>query len=310
MNRGRRRERVFRDQEDYLRFVKVLQESSTMWNVRIAAFCLMSNHYHLLVQTPDANLSRFMRHVDGVYTQRFNRSHRCDGSLFRGRYKSILVEAETYLLELVKYIHRSPIRAGLVKRLDRYRWSSHAGYPSRSREWSWLDRGAVFSMLRGAKKDRRAAYRKFMSRRESDELRKIMSRKKIPSLLGSESFIEWVRSWFENRGDDREIPEWKASAPGLEAIKSAVCEAYDKDPGELLTSRRGVTNEARTVAIYLSRRLSGKTLVDIGKAFGLENYGSVSSAVSRMKRVMKDDTRLRRRVTRLEKQLRKAHNRT
>jgi len=149
-----------------------------------------------------------------------------------------------------------------------------------------------------------------MSRPESHELRKILSRKKIPSLLGSETFIESVRSWFEDRRDDREIPEWKASAPGLEAIKSAVCQAYYTDPRELLTSIRGVTNEARNVAIYLCRRLSGKTLVDIGKAFGLDNYGSVSSVVSRMKRGMKDDTRLRRRVTRLEKQLRKAQNQT
>ena len=96
----------------------------------------------------------------------------------------------------------------------------------------------------------------------------------------------------------------------MNAIKSAVCAAYDTAPRELLTSIRGVTNESRNVAIYLSRRLSGKTLVDIGKAFGLDNYGSVSSVVSRVKRGMKDDTRLRRRVTKLEKQLIKAHNLT
>lgn len=103
MNRGRRHEVIIPGQEDYQRFLEILQEGSSMWNVRIAAFCLMPNHYHLLVQTPDSNLSRFMRHVDGVYTQRFNRSHVCDGSLFRGRYKAILVEADMYLLELVRY---------------------------------------------------------------------------------------------------------------------------------------------------------------------------------------------------------------
>src|SRR5512135_1317553 len=89
-NRGRRREVIFPGPEDCQGFMELLQEGSTVWNVRIAAFCLMPNHYHLLVQTPDANLSRFMRHVDGVHTQRFNRFHECDGSLFRGRYKAIL----------------------------------------------------------------------------------------------------------------------------------------------------------------------------------------------------------------------------
>ncbi|MEW6114666.1 MAG: transposase, partial [Thermodesulfobacteriota bacterium] len=128
MNRGRRREAIFRDQDDYLRFVELLGQGSAMWNVRIAAFCLMPNHYHLLVRTPGANLSRFMRHVDGVYTQRFNRNHNFDGSLFRGRYKAILVDADTYLLELLRYIHRNPLRAGLASRLDRYAWSSHKGY--------------------------------------------------------------------------------------------------------------------------------------------------------------------------------------
>jgi REP element-mobilizing transposase RayT len=112
--------------------MELLQEGSAMWKVRIAAFCLMPNHYHLLAQTPDPNLSRFMRHVDGIYTQRFNRSHKCDGSLFRGRYKAILVDADTYLLDLVRYIHRNPLRAALVRRLDRYPWNSHIAYLSRS----------------------------------------------------------------------------------------------------------------------------------------------------------------------------------
>jgi len=75
---------------------------------------LMSNHYHLLIQTPNANLSRAMRHLNGIYTQRFNRTHLCDGQLFRGRYKSIVVDADSYLLELVRYIHRHPLEAGLV----------------------------------------------------------------------------------------------------------------------------------------------------------------------------------------------------
>ena len=80
-----------------------------------AAYCLMPSHYHLLIQTPDANLSRCMRHINGVYTQRYNARNGCDGTLFRGRYKSILVEEDAYLLELVRYIHRNPLRAGIMK---------------------------------------------------------------------------------------------------------------------------------------------------------------------------------------------------
>ena len=101
MNRGRRGEAIFADDHDYSQFTALLRETSQMWNIRIAAYCLMPNHYHMLVQTPDANLSRSMRHLNGVFTQRYNRRHHCDGQLFRGRYKSILIDTDSYLLQVV-----------------------------------------------------------------------------------------------------------------------------------------------------------------------------------------------------------------
>lgn len=98
----------------------------------------MSNHYHLLIHTPDANLSRSMRHLNGVYTQRYNRKHRYDGQLFRGRYKCILVEPDSYALELVRYIHRNPLESGVVDNLQKYQWSSHKPYLSNAKKWNWL----------------------------------------------------------------------------------------------------------------------------------------------------------------------------
>jgi REP-associated tyrosine transposase len=102
MNRGRRAERIFSDDQDYAMLVELLREASAAWNILICAFCLMPNHYHLLVQTPDANIARSMRHINGVYTQRFNRRHGCDGQLFRRRYTSILVDADSYLFPLAR----------------------------------------------------------------------------------------------------------------------------------------------------------------------------------------------------------------
>jgi putative transposase len=274
-----------------------------MWNVRIAAFCLMPNHYHLLVQTPDANLSRFMRHVDGVHTQRFNRFHKCDGSLFRGRYKSILVDADTYLLDLVRYIHRNPLRAGLVSRLDRYPWSSHRAYLSRSAKWAWLDNEPVLSMLCPSRKDSAKAFRAFMAQDESDEIMAVFSKRNGPSILGSEGFVSWVKASFQQLRSHREVPASRLLAPRLEAIQSAVCAGYGIDLNELLSSRRGTRNDARNVAIYLVRRLSGHTLATIGDAFGLDHYGSVSSVVSRMKQRIANDRSLRRKVEEIERAL-------
>ncbi|MDQ7785620.1 MAG: helix-turn-helix domain-containing protein, partial [Desulfomonilaceae bacterium] len=277
---------------------------------RITAFCLMPNHYHLLLQTPDGNLSRFMRHVDGVYTQRFNRAHKLDGSLFRGRYKAVVVEADRYLLQLVRYIHRNPVRAGLVERVDRYRWSSDHEYRSGSRHWAWLDKSFVLSVLGKARENQVRAYRQFMSEPDSDELGSLFARERIPSLLGSETFIDRLKVRLRNLADHPEIPESKVLSPGIDSIRKAVSAAYKIDGSDLLSSRRGTTNEARNVAVYLCRRLSGETLAGIAREFHLSNYGSVSSLVSRMKKTLTDDARLRKRVERLEQQLRKAQNQT
>jgi putative transposase len=303
MNRGRRDEAIFPGPEDCQRFMELLQEGSAMWNVRIVAFCLMPNHYHLLAQTPDANLSRFMRHVDGLYTQRFNRFHKCDGSLFRGRYKAILVDADTYLLDLVRYIHRNPLRAGLVSRLDRYPWSSHRAYLSRSAKWAWLYNEPVFSMLCPSGRDSAKAYRAFMAQDESDELMAVFSKRNVPSLLGSDEFIDRVKASFQKLRSHREVPASRLLAPSLEAIQSAVCAVYGIDLNELLSSRRGTSNDARNIAIYLARRHSGQTLATIGDAFGVEHYSSVSSVVSRTKQRIAKDRSLRRKVEKIERVL-------
>src|SRR3972149_269634 len=117
LNRGRRRESIFRDTQDYEMFLQTVREACESWRLRVAAYGLMPNHYHLLVQTPNPNLSRCLRHIDGVYTQRFNRRHGHDGPLFRGRYKALLIEADSYLLQLVRYIHRNPLEAGVAEDL-------------------------------------------------------------------------------------------------------------------------------------------------------------------------------------------------
>ena len=134
MNRARRGANLFVVKADYQQFIDLLEDTADLFKVNVAAFCLMPTHYHLMVQTPDANLSRCMRHLNGVYTQRYNVGHGSDGTLFRGRYKSILVEADSYVLQLVRYIHRNPLKAGMVKRLDQYGWSSHRGYLSKGKK--------------------------------------------------------------------------------------------------------------------------------------------------------------------------------
>ena len=173
MNRGRRGEAVFLGKKDYIGFIDLLKEAVDLWNLRISAYCLLENHYHLLVQTPDANLSRCMRHIDGVYTQRFNRAHHRDGPLFRGRYKSILIDADSYLMELTRYIHRNPIEAGTVKRMEKYPWSSHHGYLSDSKKWDWLYKDFLLSMFSDNRMEAVKRYKEFVDSDSPDEINEI-----------------------------------------------------------------------------------------------------------------------------------------
>jgi len=296
LNRGRRGDLIFRDTPDYEIFLQTVREACESWRFRVAAYCLMSNHYHLLVQTPNSNLSRCLRHIDGVYTQRFNRRHGHDGPLFRGRYKALLIEADSYLLQLVRYVHRNPLEAGLAETLDDYPWTSHQGYLSRNPRWKWLYKDVVLEMLAANPPERIDAYRKFVVQEDGKELVQLFSRKRWPVFLGSEKFIAGVKERFFSKNADSEIPQGKDLAPDLDRLFEVVAKGYQVKRQDLFYSRRGHYNEARNVAIYLARRLRGDRLKEIGEAFKIGGYSTVSSAVQRVKVGMERDELLRKKV--------------
>ena len=300
MNRGRRGEAVFSEARDYTAFIELIKETVEMWKVRVVAYCLLPNHYHLLIQTPEGNLSRCMRHLNGVYTQRFNRSHHCDGPLFRGRYKSILVDADTYLLELVRYIHRNPVEAAMVDELHKYPWSSHKGYVSASGKWNWLDTGFVLSLFSKERKESIKRYKKFVSVQTPEQISAILARHKWPSMVGSETFVSRMKEKFFHSKQHEEVPASRSLAPEVEEIKEAVCRDYSVENDTLLSSRRGVFNEPRNVAMYLTRRLRGERLEDIGRGFNISKYSSVSSAIEKIRKEILTNATLKRRISKLE----------
>jgi putative transposase len=124
MNRGRARQNIFHNASDFEQFLATLEEASSRFSTEAYAYCLMTNHYQLLIKTPIGNLQRAMR----VYTQRYNCKHRTDGALFCGSYKSILVDSDEYLLHLSKYIHLNPVEVKMVENLDSYCWSSYPAF--------------------------------------------------------------------------------------------------------------------------------------------------------------------------------------
>lgn len=310
MNRGRRAENIYLDKYDYQTFVDLLQETSEAWNIQIAAYCLMPNHYHMLIQTPEGNISRAMRHVNGVYTQRFNSRHRLDGQLFRGRYKSILVNGDSYLLQLVRYIHRNSLKAKLVENINAYPWSSHKAYLSVAKKWDWLHKEIILDLLTTEKKSQLRTYRRFISVDDDKELEDLMASKRWPSLYGPKDFIDWVKTTYREKNKQSEIPQARELNLDAENIVTTVCNHYKVEVAELHTSKRGTFNEPRSVAIYLIRRLRHDTLREIGNIFNLDKYSSVSSIIERLKTRMKQDRKLNIRIQKLETKLRKSQEQT
>jgi REP-associated tyrosine transposase len=306
MNRGRWGEEAFFSDLDHEAFVKVLRETSELWNMRVSAYCLMPNNYDLLVQTPDGNLSRCMRHVNGVYTQRFNRCHKKEGQLFRGRYKAVLVEGDSHLLEVLRYIHRNPLKAGIVKTLDNYPWSSHQGYLSGAKKWSWLEKDILLTQLSRVKSKQKSTYLDFVSLENSQEIESFYSLKNMPSILGGTSFKEHIKEKFYELTNIPEISGAKNLAQDAEKVIFCVCEYYRVSRSDLLISRRGTENLPRDIAIYLVRQLCRLTLPCVGEEFGINNYSTVSSVVQRVKLRLEKDKYLQREVDDVRKKVLKS----
>ena len=301
MNRARHGEDLYVDKDDFLCFITLLQETVDLFKFRVGAYCLMSTHYHLLIQTPEANLSRCMRHLNGVYTQRYNARHGCDGTLFKGRYKAILIDTDTYLLQLMRYIHRNPLRAGIVDRLDQYPWSSHTGYISHAKRWNWLYKDFILSLLAPHRSVQVRHYKEFVAQSDSEEIMQVFDKKMVPSVLGSEKFIGLIKEQFFGNKADKEVPESKRLAPDMSWIKEVVCRVYTIEEKDLMVAKRGTENEPRNVAMYLMRFLRGEPLLSIGSHFNLNRHSSVSSVLERTRKRLKDDHRFKRRIEKIEK---------
>jgi REP element-mobilizing transposase RayT len=276
LNRGRRKEKIFQKEKDYKTFLDIIKQVCQLYGFQIHAYSLLPNHYHLLISTPQGNLSKGMKHLDGVYAQKYNKNYNTDGSLFRGRYKSILVEKDEYLLELVRYIHRNAYKAGLEKEIGQYKWDSHREYIALHTK-GWLQTKEVLTAFSQNQYMAVERLDSFVKNTVPQEVAKIFDKKKWPFMLGTEKFREKIKKLTKkeqvNTGEISGYCQYKKvnDQNGKEMtikILSGREEVLQKKKSKKFSLER-------RALIYLLRR-SGNSLKEIGKHMGGISYVSVS----------------------------------
>ncbi|MCP4237823.1 MAG: hypothetical protein GY770_30355 [Aestuariibacter sp.] len=303
MNRGQSRQNIFHGDDYFIAFLSILEQAHQRFGLQVLSYCLMSNHYHLLVKTPEANLGRAMRHIGGLYTQTYNRLRNTDGSLFRGRYKSILVEQDSYPLQLSRYIHRNPLDARMVEQLEDYRWSSYPCYVNKQSAPDWLYRTEIYQQL-GVKSRYRDRYRAFVEMGVDKEIATFYRKGNQRAYLGSEKFRDWVNQQY--RSEDPEIDQTalKQFRPDIKQISETVAQYFQVSPESIQTSKRGRVEEniPRWLVMYLAQEICGLKLREIADFLQLRRTGSIPVTISKLKQRITSDAKLARIVGNIKRE--------
>jgi REP element-mobilizing transposase RayT len=201
-SRGNERKAIFRNDRDRKVFLDTLEDVTLRYNWLCHGYCLMENHYHLLIDTPDGNLSIGMRQLNGIYTQRFNKRHGRVGHLFQGRFKAVLVQKDSHLLEACRYVVLNPVRAERVQRPEEWIWSSYGATAGRTKPHACLVVEWVLGQFGSEKKRAEAVYRRFV--RDGMGVESIWSRVRVGSVFGDDDFVESLGDYVKGK---RQIPE-------------------------------------------------------------------------------------------------------
>lgn len=283
MNRGAARVATFHENDDYKKLLDLLLRIHRRYQFEIHAYCLMPNHYHLLLRTPLENLNRGMQYLNSLYTQYYNKKYGKDGALFRGRYKAILVDAENYLLRLSRYIHLNPIKSRLTKHPAEYPWSSYRFYSGDVVPPAWLHTKETLACF-GAKQNKNQ-YALFIMGKTDRELETFYRKIKLLPILGSDAFRKQIDTMYlKNQNVSREISGYKdvCPRPSLEQICATVANYYHISAESLHLVNRILGNLPRSIAIYLAAELSGKKFEIIADFFKSISGDGISQIIRRV----------------------------
>ena len=281
-SRGNEKRTVFTDNQGRERFLAYLESAVERYGAVIHVWCLMGNHYHLFLETPRGNLSQIMRHINGAYTTYFNARHKRSGHLFQGRYKAIIVEADSYALELSRYIHLNPVRAQLTAKPEEYSWSSYRSYIGEETARPWLTTTRILDYFNNSQLSRRGTYRKFVEDLLTAEYSSPLQATIASTLLGSPRFVKEISHAHLGQTTD---------ARNLPASRTLHQQPTIREILKVVDSQFGQGTQSRNFAIYCCHRYSGAKLREIGAQFGISD-AAVSQASRRLQQKAATDPAL------------------
>jgi REP element-mobilizing transposase RayT len=294
LSRGNEHSDIFVDDYDRKRFLDAIEEMSERFEIDVFAYVLMSNHYHVLLRTRRANLKKAMHWFGTTYTQRFNLRHSRSGHLFQGRYKSIIVQNDAYLIQLSYYIHRNPLRAGIVKRLADYRWSSYRVYAYGHKTPKWLSTDLILSQFEG-EQDRYKKYREKVQKYASEE-KHLLEDIRHGLILGTKDFVEKIRKQYLPSKLGSAVPQQNQlkTVDEFDSFLIKAGRSLKCDLNSFVQAGRlsGTDKDKRDLLLYFIWRSGHLKNEQIGNLFGI-SYSAVSHAVKSIKAKLKKDQKLR-----------------
>jgi REP element-mobilizing transposase RayT len=298
MNRGIRGDEIFSSNNDRKKFLEYLGKSVERFSIIVHTYCLMTNHFHLVIETPEPNLSAAIQWLTVSYAVYFNRKHKRPGHVFQGRFKAILVDADEYLKPLSRYIHLNPVRAKLTTTPAAYQWSSYPAYLDKTKAPLWLETEWLLSTFGRKRREALRSYREFVEGVDVAQLENPHKHIVGGFILGDSSFVNWVKETFlSEKADVKEIPQLKALKPkaSLDQIVQLVCETTGSSREQILEKGRK-RDLARELAIHLARDHSGISVKQLGEFFGGISGAGITMRYKQFSQRLAEDQKLRRLV--------------
>ena len=283
ISRGNERGAIVRDDADRQSRLRWVERTVETYGWRLHAFVVMTNHEHLFVETPEPNLAAGMQYLNGSYTGWFNRRHRRHGHLFQGRYGGHLIEQEGHYLEVSRYIHLNPVRAGMVDRAEDWAWSSYPGYRWARRSLPWVTYERVLADFGRDLAGARRAYARFVGAAVAEPPPSPFADAVAGLVVGSAAFVARIRRLLDDQPADEALPalDTLRRRPSLERIAEVVAAHFGRGHTRWAPGTRS-DDVSRAVAAYLARRRFGYRARAVAQAFGYRSHGSVRNAVARI----------------------------